>query len=192
MATKKTVLPIKGMTCGICVATAERALKDTPGVTSAEVNFATEKAMVKYDPEQVEVAELVSAVEDTGYGVAMEKITLPIGGMTLRAEPQHEACASCVAHVERPLRGLEGVLSASVNLATEKATVEYLPGVVGLPDFKRAVAEVGYEVLEVEEAEEVDEEARKMAEARRRMLLAWAFTIPIVLWMLPEMILGVA
>ena len=184
MNVKQITLPVTGMTCASCVSHVEGALKSIPGVVIANVNLATERAMVQFDPERVKLADLVTAVRDVGYEVAVEKVILPIGGMT---------CASCAAHVEGALRGLEGVISANVSLATEKAMVEYVPGVVGLPDFKRAVADVGYEVLEVEEeVEEADEEERKMAQARRRMLLAWAFTIPIIVWMLPEMIFGVA
>jgi len=184
MGMKRLTLSIQGMTCASCVSHVEGALKSVPGAVTANVNLATERAMVQFDPERVKLADLVTAVRDVGYDVAMEKITLPIGGMT---------CASCVSHVERALRSVDGVVSATVNLATEKATVEYLPGVAGLADFKRAVADVGYEVLEIEEeVEEADEEERKMAQARRRMLLAWALTIPIILWMLTEMIFGIA
>ncbi len=183
MGMKRLTLSIQGMTCASCVSHVEGALKSVPGAVTANVNLATERAMVQFDPERVKLADLVTAVRDVGYDVAMEKITLPIGGMT---------CASCVSHVERALRSVDGVVSATVNLATEKATVEYLPGVAGLADFKRAVADVGYEVLEIEEEVEEAEEERKMAQARRRMLLAWALTIPIILWMLTEMIFGIA
>jgi len=183
MGMKRLTLSIQGMTCASCVSHVEGALKSVPGAVTANVNLATERAMVQFDPERVKLADLVTAVRDVGYDVAMEKITLPIGGMT---------CASCVSHVEKALRSVDGVVSATVNLATEKATVEYLPGVAGLADFKRAVADVGYEVLEIEEEVEEAEEERKMAQARRRMLLAWALTIPIVLWMLTEMIFGIA
>ncbi|MFQ5814350.1 MAG: heavy metal translocating P-type ATPase [Anaerolineae bacterium] len=184
MAIKRLILPVEEMTCASCVAHVERGLRGVQGVTEANVNLATERATVQFDPKQVKLADLVTAVRDVGYDVAVEKVTLPIGGMT---------CASCVSHVERGLNELDGVLAANVNLATEKATVEYVSGLVGLADFKRAVADVGYEVLEIEEeVEGADEEERKMAQARRKMLLAWAFTIPIILWMLPEMIFGVA
>jgi Cu+-exporting ATPase len=67
-----------------------------------------------------------------------QMITLPIHGMT---------CASCVAHVEKALAETPGVLNVNVNLATEKATVEYIPTVTGQPDFRRAVTEAGYDVL---------------------------------------------
>ncbi|MBL7183223.1 MAG: copper-translocating P-type ATPase [Anaerolineae bacterium] len=184
MTVKQITLPVTDMTCASCVSHVEGALKSAPGVVAANVNLATERATIQFDPEQVKLADLVTTVRDVGYDVAVEKVTLPIGGMT---------CASCVNHVQRALSNVEGVLSANVNLATEKATVEYVPTLADLTDFKRAVADVGYEVLEIEEeVEGADEEERKMAQARRKMLLAWAFTIPIVLWMLPEMIFGIA
>ncbi|MFQ6016382.1 MAG: HAD-IC family P-type ATPase, partial [Anaerolineae bacterium] len=184
MAIKQLILPVEGMTCASCVAHVERGLRGVQGVAEVNVNLATERATIAFDDGDVALTKLVRAVRDTGYDVATERVTLPIGGMT---------CASCVNHVQRALSNVEGVLSANVNLATEKATVEYVPTLTDLADFKRAVADVGYEVLEIEEEiEEADEEERKMAQARRRMLLAWAFTIPIILWMLPEMIFGVA
>ncbi len=180
-------LPVQGMTCASCVAHVERALKDVDGVTDANVNLATEQASVVLDPKLVPLDRLVGAVRDTGYDVATKTVSLPIGGMT---------CASCVAHVEGALAETAGVLNVNVSLATEKATVEYVPTVTGLPDFRRAVAEAGYEVLPTAE-EQVGRKAiptyvRKMQDARQRMLLAWAFTGPIILWMLPEMLVGVA
>jgi Cu+-exporting ATPase len=94
------------------------------------------------------------------------------------------------------LKKVDGVLDASVNLATEKATVTFVPGVSGLAEFQQAVADAGYEVLEVPEAavegeEEADQEELKMWAARFRMRVAWAFTAPIILWMFAEMFFGV-
>jgi Cu+-exporting ATPase len=187
-------LPISGMTCASCVSHVQHALQGVEGVETAVVNLATEQATVQYAPELVSLPALSRAVQGAGYEVAAEVKSLPIGGMT---------CASCVAHVERALSELPGVLEVNVNLATEKATVTYLPGDAGMADFRRAVADAGYEVLptpalsgsegEEERAEEeLSREVRKMRDARRRMLLAWAFTAPIILWMLPEMIAGIA
>ncbi|MCR4406225.1 MAG: heavy metal translocating P-type ATPase [Anaerolineae bacterium] len=179
-------LPIEGMTCASCVAHVQHGLEEVEGVLDAHVNLATEQASVILDPRLVPLPKLVEAVRSTGYDVTTATISLPIGGMT---------CASCVAHVEGALAGLPGVLNVNVNLATEKATVEYIPTVTGLADFRRAVADAGYEVLptaEEQAEEELSREVRKMQDARRRMLLAWAFTIPIILWMLPEMLAGMA
>ncbi|HOU23878.1 MAG TPA: heavy metal translocating P-type ATPase [Anaerolineae bacterium] len=182
---KQATLPITGMTCASCSAHVEEALKEIEGVTAANVNLATERARVMYS-EDVPVNKMVSAVRDAGYDVGTEKAVLPIVGMT---------CASCSAHVEEALRKLDGVLSANVNLATERATVEYIPGLVGMDEFRRAVSEAGYEVgalpLENVQKQEVDQVAEKMKAARFRMQVAWIFTIPIALWMLPEMIWGI-
>ncbi len=183
---EQITLPVQGMTCASCVVHVERALKGVEGVADVNVNLATETASVEFTPEGAEVSQLMAAVRDVGYDVATEKVSLPIGGMT---------CASCVAHVEGALAKTPGVVSVNVNLATEKASVEYIPTVTGLPDFRRAVAEVGYEVLPTAEEkaeEELSREVRKMQDARRRMLLAWLFTGPIIVWMLPEMLAGLA
>ena len=67
--------------------------------------------------------------------MSAERVTLSIGGMT---------CASCVSHVEGALSGVDGVLSADVNLATERATVGYFPGVVGVSDLRHAIEDAGY------------------------------------------------
>ena len=130
-------LPIEGMTCASCVAHVEDALKGVSGVSSVAVNLATEKAIVEWEPKEGSPEALLQAVDDAGYTIPVERTSLNIGGMT---------CASCVGHVGEALRGVQGVLSADVNLATEKATVEYIPGMASFDDFRRAVEEVGYAV----------------------------------------------
>jgi Cu+-exporting ATPase len=183
---EQVTLPIKGMTCASCVSHVQRALSHTEGVSEAVVNLATEQATVRFAPELVSLERLGQAVRDAGYDVTTQKVTLPIGGMT---------CASCVAHVQKALSEVPGVVNATVNLATEKAVVEFIPGLVALADLRRAVMEAGYEVLptaEEQAEEELSLETRKVHQARRRMLLAWAFTVPIILWMLPEMLAGIA
>jgi len=110
--------------------------------------------VVELNPAQARIPDLVAAVREAGYKVAIEKVVLPIEGMR---------CASCVAHIEGALCNLDGVLEANVNLATERATVEYIPTLVSLADLKRAVRDAGYEVREIA-GELVDREK----EARRR------------------------
>jgi len=182
---KTMILPIRGMTCASCAAHVEKALKEIEGVSEASVNLATERANVAVAEDRAELSRMVSAVHDAGYEVGTETIVLPITGMT---------CASCVAHVQEALQELDGVVEANVNLATERALVRYVPGLVGMEEFKQAVFDAGYEVLEgagTGERSEEDEAERKMAQARFRMRVAWAFTLPLMLWMLPEMFFGV-
>ena len=132
-------LPITGMTCASCVARNERALCKVDGVADAAINLATERATITFDPERVSVSDLVQVVEGAGYGVVTAQETLPILGMT---------CASCVSRVERALRKPAGVVTANVNLATEKATVTYVPGQASHEDLVNAVKAAGYEVIE--------------------------------------------
>ncbi len=186
MSEQRIALPVRGMTCAACVAHVESALKSVDGVEEVAVNLATERALLRFDPSAVRMADLVRAVQETGYEIPTETVILPIGGMT---------CAACAMHVEKALAEVPGVVAASVNLATEKATVTFIPGMATLADFRKAVAEAGYEVLETPAegaAVPVEDEAeRKMRASRFRMRVAWALTVPIILWMVPEMIWGI-
>ena len=130
-------LPITGMTCASCVARNEKALRKLEGVDEAEVNFATEKAHVVFDPSVLSPHDLVATVEKAGYGVVTAEETLPVLGMT---------CASCVSRVERALKHTPGVLEAQVNLATEKATVAYVPGQASHDRLVAAIRGAGYDV----------------------------------------------
>lgn len=124
---------VGGMTCASCVARVEKALLTVPGVYTAVVNIATEKATIHASP-TVTPDALAAAVVNAGYEVPAETVSLSIAGMT---------CASCVARVEKALEKLPGVSAASVNLATEKAQVT----AVGVPVEKliAAVHKAGYE-----------------------------------------------
>ena len=155
---------ITGMTCTTCAATIEKGLSETPGVEQADVSFASEKASIKYDPTKVDLTKIKDTVSELGYKVATKKSIFPVGGMT---------CASCVARVEEALSSVPGVISASVNLASEKATVEYLEG-TGLADMRRAVKGAGYELgPEVQALEDVTTAAqREIRFFRNRFIVA--------------------
>lgn len=171
----KLELPITGMTCAGCVRNVERALKKTEGVEEASVNLATERASVSFDPAQLTVNHLIQRVQDAGYGVATGSMELPITGMT---------CASCVRNVERAIQKQPGILSVNVNLATEKATVNYIPGVVRRDDLVKAVEAAGYGVLTLANAEAPEDAERVARQAeidrqRRMVLIGSIFTIPL-------------
>ncbi len=131
---EKAKIHVTGMTCTTCAATIEKGLAQTPGVEKADVSFASEKASVEYDPSKVDLAEIAKTISELGYKVATKKSIFPVSGMT---------CASCVARVEEALSSVPGVISANVNLASEKATVEYAEG-TDVADMRRAVEEAGY------------------------------------------------
>jgi Cu+-exporting ATPase len=109
---------------------------------------------------------------------------------TLQIEGMH--CAGCANSVEAALSKVEGVKSATVNLASEKALVEFENGSVPDELLKNAVQDVGYDIRE-EESEDIPDvsDNQKLQAAKNKMWWAWGLTIPIILWMLPEMIGGV-
>ncbi|MDZ4066727.1 MAG: heavy metal translocating P-type ATPase [Tabrizicola sp.] len=169
-ATDRMVIDVEGMTCASCVAHVERALKAVPGVATASVNLATERAEVTGPA--LDRAALVQAVESAGYDVPTKPIDLAIEGMT---------CASCVARVELALKAVPGVTSAVVNLATERATVT---GSADLAALTRAVADAGYEARSAASAMAVSDEtvAKKAAEEaalKRDVLIAAALSLPV-------------
>ena len=172
-------IPVSGMTCATCVRRVERALLKHDGVAEASVNFAAEKASVSYDPAVTNPEELVGTIEDAGYGAEVRKISFGVTGMS---------CASCVGRVERALMKVPGVMHASVNLAAEKATVEYLAGEVEPRDLQRAVEGAGYGVVR-REGEEPAEDAheREYEKLRGDFLLAAALTALILAGSLPMM-----
>ncbi|MGD8741235.1 MAG: heavy metal translocating P-type ATPase [Desulfobacterales bacterium] len=176
----KTVeFPVSGMSCASCVARIEKGLSKMSGIKAAKVNFASEKASVTFDPSRVQMVALVGRVRDLGYEAALEKVTLPVHGMS---------CASCVKKVEGALNGLDGVVNAGVNFATERATVQYIPGTVSLDEFKKSVKDAGYEILDtgrVEKQDIVDQErAAREAEfqkLKRKFISGLVLVIPVFL-----------
>jgi Cu+-exporting ATPase len=162
--TRKARINVMGMTCTTCAATVEKALAEKKGVSQAKVNFASGKASLEYDPAQVDLAAIKDTISETGYGAAVKKSIFPVGGMT---------CASCVARVEEALKSVPGVITVNVNLASEKATVEYLED-VAVDDLRHAVEDAGYTLgAEAETLEDVSTAAARDTRAiRNRFIVA--------------------
>ncbi|HEU5101305.1 MAG TPA: heavy metal translocating P-type ATPase [Roseiflexaceae bacterium] len=179
MATKNITLPVTGMTCASCANRIERGLKKVGGVETAQVNLASEQATITYDPQQAQPNDLVAAVEKAGYGVISDQIELPVTGMT---------CASCVNRVEKALKKTDGVLDATVNLATERASVTYAPGVADFAALQAAVEAAGYGVIapaqdNTAEPQDLEAAARsaELADKRRKLIVAVVFGLPLFL-----------
>lgn len=169
-------LPIEGMTCASCVGRVEAALRKVHGVASVAVNLATERAEVRPSGHgSVDRAALVQAVEKAGYDVPAQTIELSVEGMT---------CASCVGRVERALQAVPGVSQATVNLATERATVR---GVAATEALLAAIGKAGYEARNLDSSTlsgDDNAEARKDAERvalKRDLLIASALALPVVI-----------
>ncbi len=172
---RKESLNISGMSCAACAARIEKGLGRLDGVSSANVNFAMEKATVEFDDKQVGIQKFEEVINKLGYGVIKKdeananKAVLNITGMT---------CASCSARVEKKLSKLEGVRTVNVNLTTEKATVEYDPSKLKLSDMVKAVKDIGYGA---EKAEEVSTDREKEQREKEIRTLKTTLVVSIVL-----------
>ncbi len=173
---KKAELKISGMTCSMCSTTIEKSLASLPGVQKAQVNLGNELAVVEYDPSQVKLTDLEKAVADVGYGTINEKVVIRIGGMT---------CVMCEKTITEALTELDGVISVSVNLSTEKATVTYNPRMVRLTDMKKAVEDAGYQYLGLEGEEDLALKAREkdLRDKRLRIYVGFLVGIPLMILM---------
>jgi Cu+-exporting ATPase len=180
---RKDTVKITGMSCASCAARIEKKFNSLEGITSANVNLATEKATVEFDDAVIGTLAIDEAVTGLGYGLIREvipsssKVELILHGMT---------CAACATRIERRLAKMEGVTSAMVNLATERAVVEYRAG-VKVSDMIKAVKDLGYSAERAEEVtrDEAAEQREKELHNMRVTLIASAvLASPLLLAML--------
>lgn len=177
------VLPIEGMTCATCAGRVEKALRSLPGV-EATVNLTAERADVHFDPMRLAHSELGEAIVRAGYDVSSETRELAISGMT---------CATCAGRVEKALSAVPGVTRAEVNLATERASVDGMAGVLKPADLIAAVQRAGYDAKLLTGDVERDK-AMVAAEERRfkretwRIAAAVALSAPLLLPMFGVML----
>ncbi|ULJ73671.1 heavy metal translocating P-type ATPase [Rhizobium gallicum] len=174
---KSTALPIptefeiEGMSCASCVIRVEKAIKSVPGVNAASVNLATERATVTFK-DAVDTAAVLQAIEGAGYEAKIETREFLVEGMT----------ASCVSRVERALKAVPGVTEATVNLATEKATIRYVSGATTSAALSAAIRNAGYETKATVNVATEDQEDRRDVEIRslaRQLVLSAALTLPL-------------
>lgn len=172
-ALKETSLQISGMTCAACAARIEKGLNKLSGVESATVNLALEKSAIKYDPAQIKVEDIEKKIKDLGYDVVTEKAEFDITGMT---------CAACSARIEKGLNKLDGVVRANVNLALEKATVEFNGSALSPGDIIKKVENLGYGAhLKEESKETADHRQKEIEKQTKKFIFAAILSFPL-LW----------
>lgn len=173
--TKQSSIQITGMTCAACANKIEKGLGKMDGVTSANVNFALEKASVTYDPTKVEMKELEEKIKKLGYGSVSEVAQFNLEGMT---------CAACANKIEKGLNKLPGVTNASVNFAMETARVEFSSGEVSIEDMKNKVKKLGYTAIVKQDGTSngaSDHRAKELSNQKRKLLIAAILSLPL-LW----------
>jgi len=156
MAQETITFPVAGMTCANCAMNIERGVKKLAGVDTANVNFAADQATVSFDAQAVRPTEIVDRIHQSGFTVSTARAEFPITGMT---------CTNCAMNIERTLNKMvPGVLSAGVNFASERATVEYLPALTSLDEMAVAIRKAGFDAIlpdESGEVEDIEHQARQ-------------------------------
>jgi Cu+-exporting ATPase len=176
MTEQKFTLPITGMTCANCAANIERGVKKLKGVADASVNFAAENAAVSFDPQQLQLRDVVEKIHNSGFGVTTAKIEMPVTGMT---------CANCAANIERALnKRTAGVVSTAVNFASERVSVEYIPAVLNLDEIVAAIEKAGYGAIPPEEGLDEEDAEQKTRDAEikdqtRKFAVGVLFALPL-------------
>lgn len=173
---KLVTLKVTGMTCAACSNRIEKALNKMEGV-EANVNLALEKATIKYDPSKLNISDIQEKIENLGYGVAFDKITLDIEGMT---------CAACANRIEKGLSRMEGIANATVNLATNSATIEYNEGLLTIDDILEKIKKLGYQgkLRNEDEAENQEQRNELIKKKRQQLILSALLSLPLLYTML--------
>ena len=170
---KEASIQISGMTCAACSTGIEKGLNKMEGVEQANVNLALEKSSIKYDPSKLSEADLENKIEALGYGVVKQKAEFDITGMT---------CANCSLGIEKGLNKVEGIASANVNLALEKATIEFNPSEVTIADIIAKVEDLGYAAHQKQEDRaQVDYREKAVQDQKRKFIISAILSLPL-LW----------
>jgi P-type Cu+ transporter len=175
---RRTTMLVTGMTCSNCAAAVERNVRKLAGVEEATVEFANEKLHVSFDPEKITEEKIIARVRQIGYGIATGKLSLPLAGLRYDSDARD---------LEKLLSGQEGVLSTAVNIASETAAIEYLPGLTGVAELAELIRKAGYQAINSPQAdnfEDVEARVRTDEMRRQRMLLTvgLVFAIPLMVY----------
>lgn len=176
--TKQISLTITGMTCSACSARIEKVLNKTDGV-EATVNLATEKANITFEPDKLSVADIKANIERLGYGVEVDKAELAISGMT---------CAACANRIEKVLQQIDGIEQATVNLATDSASVTFVPGTIDAAKIIASIEKLGYDATEKRSSAEMSTAKEKaLQQMKRKLIISAILSVPLLLTMLDHL-----
>jgi Cu+-exporting ATPase len=183
METKKTVIPVKGMTCVNCAAAIQKDISKLVGVKSAHVNYANEKAVVEFDPAAVGLTSFISSITELGYQAVTETVQIPVIDLDVTR----------VRELEQTVTAIDGVLSARINATSGSIEIEYVPGQIGLRDIRRTVEKAGFRLPEQAEgrsALDIEKEAREreLSELRTKLVTSVILSVLVMIGSFQDML----
>ncbi len=180
-------LKITGMSCAACAARIENRLSTLEGINSASVNLLSNKASVDFDPAIVNLDSLIDNIEKLGFSVQAG----PAANKTIQMDIKGMSCAACAARIEKKLQAMEGISRATVNLATNKAVVDYNPLLSNSETITAAIDNLGYcaRMVSWEKTVPADNETSEVHHLRRLLIASIILSSPLILGMI-LMLLG--
>lgn len=170
---KQVVLPVTGMTCANCVATIERNVRKLDGVETVNVNLASERATVSFDPQKLTLENILARVERAGYGIAKGEAVFKL---------KRIGDSTDVKRLENTIGKKEGILAVQANLASEDVQVEYIPTILSQNEIRQLIQSAGFDLLESEGMGEDAEAMARQKEISRQahlLIVGLTFTIPL-------------
>ncbi|MDD4921081.1 MAG: heavy metal translocating P-type ATPase [Bacteroidales bacterium] len=175
---KTSIMPVTGLSCSNCALAIELKTRKLPGVSDTHVDFASEKLTIVFDPEQLSEKEIITSVTQLGYGVPIGKTELPITGM------QDQTDANIL---EKLLNQQNGVLTASVSTASDRAILEYIPGMTSIAELAIVIRKAGFDFVQVGQAEEMEDaeaqmRASELKKQKNLLIVGLIFTVPLIIF----------
>ena len=171
---KKEKYQVSGMSCASCASSIQNTLKKLGGVTSANVNLASETLSIDYDSSVITREQISEVVDNLGYKISssdLQEVTLEIVGMT---------CASCAARITKGLESLEGMEEVSVNLASDKALIKYDSKIIKLNAIKETIKEIGYDTKEIEnDGQRIKRKRIELNKLKNKLIVSIILVIPL-------------
>ncbi len=183
MKMTKIKLKILGMHCASCVSSIENNIGSLKGIDEINVNLATEKALIDYDQEIINIDNIIEEINSLGYDVKLDGDNVK----KVRFNVKDMSCSSCAKAIEDNLSDYDGIIFASINFATEKLNVEFDKSMVSVSDIIDRVNMIGYTIeLEGSDKSEDDEVANK---SKKRLIYSSILAGTIMTLMIIDMFL---
>ncbi|MFD1677893.1 heavy metal translocating P-type ATPase [Alicyclobacillus fodiniaquatilis] len=183
-AAKVLTLPVEGMTCAACAARIEKVVSKLDGIQDINVNLASEKAQVVFDP-ALSWKNVVERIQKTGYHVPTYTLELTVHGLTNKQR---------VDQLQAIFAKMDGVESCSVDVNAAKAYITYIPGVVNQTVILRSMQEAGYETFGASKADILSQQKKRRRAYKRDLLIFWASAIvslPFLVEMVVMAVMGI-
>jgi Cu2+-exporting ATPase len=167
-------LPLEDVDSEHCALIVDKGLAQVKGIESHKVELNNRRATITVNDTET-VTAAVKAIQDLGYGVTTVKQSYPVLNMT---------CASCAISAESGVKYAEGVINASVNFATARLSVEYLPNMTNPLTLQKAVQSIGFDLLIEDEAKEQETleaiHEKKFRTLKNKTIWAVLLSLPVV------------